>query len=100
MIFIHVLVILTAFNLFVQERLLESGDHRANGDSGSSWAVPILGDALRMVFQNLLLETDETVIQSSQCVWRLLLQVSDPQSIFHMSWFEQLTSSAMHPRFP
>jgi TATA-binding protein-associated factor len=73
---IHVLVIVTACNLCAQERLLESGDHRANGESGSSWAVPILGDALRMVFQNLLLESDETVIQCSQRVWRLLLQVS------------------------
>lgn len=60
----------------LQERLLESGDYRAKGDTGSSWAVPILGDALRMVFQNLLLESDEAVIQCSQRVWRLLLQVS------------------------
>lgn len=61
----------------MQERLLESGDHGEVGDTRTSWAVPILGEALRMVFQNLLLESDETVIQCSQRVWRLLIQVSD-----------------------
>jgi TATA-binding protein-associated factor len=59
----------------MQERLLESGDHRATGTAGSSWAVPILGDALRIVFQNLLLESNELILQSSERVWRLLLQV-------------------------
>ena len=61
---------------FPQERLLQSGDNKGReGNTGISWVVPILGDALRMVFQNLLLDCDENVLQCSQRVWRLLLQV-------------------------
>lgn len=82
--FIIVVVIVLAFNPDMQERLLESGDHGEKGENRSSWAVPILGDALRMVFQNLLLESDETVIQCSQRVWRLLLQVSGSDSTFYL----------------
>lgn len=62
---------------FRQERLLEAGNQGNLGksQSGTYWAVPILGDALRLVFQNLLLETDDSILLCSQRVWRLLLQV-------------------------
>lgn len=43
--------------------------------SGLTWVVPILGDALRLVYQNLLLEGDEKIVECSKRVWKLLLQV-------------------------
>lgn len=84
------------------ERLLESGDYRAKGDTGSSWAVPILGDALRMVFQNLLLESDEAVIQCSQRVWRLLLQcpeekLAEEATSYLSSWLKLASTAAGAP---
>jgi TATA-binding protein-associated factor len=37
----------------------------------------MLGDALQVVFQNLLLESNDEILQSSERVWKLLLQVVD-----------------------
>lgn len=63
------------FNL--QERLLEAGYKRmiAESSGGSFWPSFILGDTLRIVFQNLLLESNEEILQCSDRVWRLLVQV-------------------------
>lgn len=61
-----------------QERLLEAG-YKKNilEPSGTSiWPSFILGDTLRIVFQNLLLESNEEILQCSERVWRLLVQVS------------------------
>lgn len=43
--------------------------------SGSFWPSFIFGDTLRIVFQNLLLETNEDILQCSERVWSLLVQV-------------------------
>ncbi|XP_057836707.2 TATA-binding protein-associated factor BTAF1 isoform X2 [Cryptomeria japonica] len=58
------------------ERLLEAG---SKGNSPTCrmqnfWPIPILGDALRIVFQNMLLESNEAIVKCSEKVWRLLLQ--------------------------
>ncbi|KAK2978057.1 hypothetical protein RJ640_015695 [Escallonia rubra] len=58
-----------------QERLLEAVYKRSISESSSSfWPSSILGDTLRIVFQNLLLESNEDILQCSERVWRLLLQ--------------------------
>ncbi|KAJ4851194.1 btaf1 RNA polymerase II, B-TFIID transcription factor-associated [Turnera subulata] len=58
------------------ERLLEAGYKRNILEpSGTSfWPSFILGDTLRIVFQNLLLESNEEILQCSDRVWRLLVQ--------------------------
>ncbi|KAL6618657.1 hypothetical protein ACP70R_033796 [Stipagrostis hirtigluma subsp. patula] len=58
------------------ERLLEVGNTRSSAGMTSSkfWAASILGDALQVVFQNLLLESNDEILQSSERAWRLLLQ--------------------------
>ncbi|XP_024019223.1 TATA-binding protein-associated factor BTAF1 isoform X2 [Morus notabilis] len=58
------------------ERLLEAGYKRnVSEPSGSSfWPSFILGDTLRIVFQNLLLDSNEEILQCSERVWSLLVQ--------------------------
>ena len=65
------------FNFNLQERLLEAGCKRnVSEPSGSSfWPSFILGDTLRIVFQNLLLDSNEEILHCSESVWRLLVQV-------------------------
>eukprot|EP00250_Pteridium_aquilinum_P022032 c25285_g1_i2 orf=410-6568(-) len=77
------------------ERILEAGMKSA---SGLSWVVPILGDALRLVYQNLLLEADETIVECSKRVWKLLLQspksdLATAADKFFASWLK-LASTA------
>lgn len=60
----------------MQERLLEAGYRRSITDeSNSFWPSFIVGDTLRIVFQNLLLESNEEILQCSERVWNLLLKV-------------------------
>ncbi|CAJ2655318.1 unnamed protein product [Trifolium pratense] len=60
------------------ERLLEAGYKRSMSElSGASfWPSSIFGDTLRIVFQNLLLETNDDILQCSERVWSLLVQCS------------------------
>ncbi|KAG4966687.1 hypothetical protein JHK87_032338 [Glycine soja] len=60
------------------ERLLEAGYKRSMSElsSASFWPSFIFGDTLRIVFQNLLLETNEDILQCSERVWSLLVQCS------------------------
>lgn len=62
---------------FVQERLLEAGYKRniSESSTGSFWPSYILGDTLRIVFQNLLLESNDEILKCSERVWRILVQV-------------------------
>lgn len=61
----------------LQERLLEAGYRRSISDESSSfWPSFIVGDTLRNVFQNLLLESNEEILQCSERVWNLLTKVS------------------------
>lgn len=58
------------------ERLLEAG-YRSNMSEPSPtsfWPSFMLGDTLRIVFQNLLLESDAGILKCSERVWKLLLQ--------------------------
>lgn len=60
----------------MQERLLEAGYRRSITDESSSfWPSFIVGDTLRIVFQNLLLESNEEILQCSERVWNLLIKV-------------------------
>ncbi|CAI0433201.1 unnamed protein product [Linum tenue] len=81
------------------EQLLEAGHKRSVSDpSGSSfWPSFILGDTLRIVFQNLLLESNERILHCSERVWRLLVQcpVEDLESVanaYISSWIELSTT--------
>lgn len=58
------------------ERLLEAGYKKnlSEPSAYSFWPSFILGDTLRIVFQNLLLESDKEILLCSERVWRLLLQ--------------------------
>ncbi|ONK68755.1 uncharacterized protein A4U43_C05F15610 [Asparagus officinalis] len=82
------------------ERLLEVGYRKSCFDStaGRFWPASILGDALRIVFQNLLLESNDDIIQSSKRVWSLLLEcpVQDLEVVavsYFRSWL-QLAATA------
>ncbi|GJX58570.1 hypothetical protein Tco_0289960 [Tanacetum coccineum] len=57
------------------ERLLEAEYRRSISVSSSSfWPSFILVDTLRIVFQNLLLESNQEILRCSERVWRLLLE--------------------------
>ncbi|CAA0831909.1 TATA-binding protein-associated factor BTAF1 [Striga hermonthica] len=80
------------------ERLLEAGYRRSVSDVSSSlWPSFIVGDTLRIVFQNLLLESNEEILQCSERVWNLLLKclVEDLQNaakLYFSSWIELATT--------
>ncbi|KAK4435640.1 TATA-binding protein-associated factor BTAF1 [Sesamum alatum] len=80
------------------ERLLEAGNRRSITDDCSSfWPSFIVGDTLRIVFQNLLLESNEEILQCSERVWNLLLkcQVEDLENaakLYFSSWIELATT--------
>lgn len=80
------------------ERLLEAEYRRSISESSSSfWPSFILVDTLRIVFQNLLLESNQEILQCSERVWRLLLEcpVEDLESAarsYMSSWIELITT--------
>ncbi|KAG8375288.1 hypothetical protein BUALT_Bualt10G0084800 [Buddleja alternifolia] len=80
------------------ERLLEAGYRKSISDGSSSfWPSFIVGDTLRIVFQNLLLESNEEIQQCSERVWNLLLkcQVEDLANAaksYFSSWIELATT--------
>ncbi|XP_059663033.1 TATA-binding protein-associated factor BTAF1 isoform X2 [Cornus florida] len=81
------------------ERLLEARYKMNILDSSTSsfWPSFILGDTIRIVFQNLLLESNEDILQCSERVWRILVQcpVEDLEAAANSnfsSWIE-LTST-------
>ncbi|MCO5611453.1 hypothetical protein L7F22_065706 [Adiantum nelumboides] len=81
------------------ERILEAGMKSA---SGLSWVVPILGDALRMVYQNLLLEAEEKILECSKRVWKLLLQspkgdLAAAANSFFASWLKLASTATGSP---
>ncbi|XP_047337513.1 TATA-binding protein-associated factor BTAF1 [Impatiens glandulifera] len=81
------------------ERLLEAGCKRKISDSSTScWPSFILGDTLRIVFQNMLLESKQEILQCSERVWRLLLQSSmedleGASKLYISSWIELASTS-------
>ncbi|CAA3010787.1 TATA-binding -associated factor BTAF1 isoform X1 [Olea europaea subsp. europaea] len=80
------------------ERLLEAGHKKSIADASSAlWPSFIVGDTLRIVFQNLLLESNEEILQCSERVWKILLQcqVEDLDSAaksYFSSWIELATT--------
>ncbi|KAG2617033.1 hypothetical protein PVAP13_3NG178092 [Panicum virgatum] len=60
----------------IRTLLLEVGNSRSLSGTVPSkfWPTSILGDALQVVFQNLLLESNDEILQSSERAWKLLLQ--------------------------
>lgn len=81
------------------ERILEAGMISA---SGLSWVVPILGDALRLVYQNLLLEAEEKIVGCSMRVWKLLLQspksdLAAAAENFFASWLKLASTATGSP---
>ncbi|KAJ6433975.1 hypothetical protein OIU84_017647 [Salix udensis] len=81
------------------ERLLEAGYKRniSEPSSTSFWSSFILGDTLRIVFQNLLLESNEEILRCSERVWRLLVQcpaedLEAAASLYMASWIELTTT--------
>ncbi|CAB4312558.1 unnamed protein product [Prunus armeniaca] len=82
------------------ERLLEAGYKRSISEQSSTsfWPSFILGDTLRIVFQNLLLESNDEILKRSERVWRLLVQcpVGDLEIAarsYMSSWIELATTS-------
>lgn len=80
------------------ERLLEAEYRRSISESSNSfWPSFILVDTLRIVFQNLLLESNQEILQCSERVWRLLLEcpVGDLEaaaSSYMASWIELIAT--------
>ncbi|MCL7026697.1 hypothetical protein MKW94_014094 [Papaver nudicaule] len=86
------------------ERLLEAGCKQNSFESvgHSCWPSFILGDTLRIVFQNLLLESKEDILKCSERVWRLLLQCPEEDLVtsarsYFSSWIELATTSYGSP---
>ncbi|KAK6131978.1 hypothetical protein DH2020_034285 [Rehmannia glutinosa] len=76
------------------ERLLEAGYRRSITDESSSfWPSFIVGDTLRIVFQNLLLESNEEILQCSERVWNLLVKLYNITSLYQCL-VEDLESAA------
>ncbi|KAK9093560.1 hypothetical protein Syun_028471 [Stephania yunnanensis] len=77
------------------ELLLEAGKRLYESTACSFWPSFILGDALRIVFQNLLLEANEEIVQCSDRVWRLLLQGPETDlEVVARSYFSDWTELA------
>ncbi|KAI3756166.1 hypothetical protein L1987_55982 [Smallanthus sonchifolius] len=81
------------------ERLLEAEYRRSLSESSNSsfWPSFILVDTLGIVFQNLLLESNQEILQCSDRVWRLLLEcpVKDLEAAarsYMGSWIELVTT--------
>ncbi|XP_073057089.1 TATA-binding protein-associated factor BTAF1-like [Primulina eburnea] len=80
------------------ERLLEAGHRRSITDEASSfWPSFIVGDTLRIVFQNLLLESNEEILQCSERVWNLLVRclmedLENAAKLYFSSWVELATT--------
>ncbi|KAL5706990.1 btaf1 RNA polymerase II [Ranunculus cassubicifolius] len=80
------------------ERLLEAGCQMSSEfASRSFWPSFILGDTLRIVYQNLLLEANDEILQCSERVWRLLLQCPERDletaaRSYFTSWIELATT--------
>ncbi|KAF8091152.1 hypothetical protein N665_0452s0021 [Sinapis alba] len=77
------------------ERLLEAGCRKNISEKSESsfWPSSILGDTLRIVFQNLLLESTEEILECSERVWRLLVQcpvedLEEASKSYMASWIE------------
>ncbi|KAF8117364.1 hypothetical protein N665_0011s0084 [Sinapis alba] len=76
------------------ERLLEAGCRKNISEQSSSfWPSSMLGDTLRIVFQNLLLESTEEILECSERVWRLLVQcpmedIEEAAKSYMASWIE------------
>ncbi|GER39803.1 TATA-binding protein-associated factor BTAF1 [Striga asiatica] len=93
-----VVIKLRTWTMNMQERLLDAGYRRSISDvPGSFWPSFIVGDTLRIVFQNLLLESNEEILQCSERVWNLLLkcQVEDLENaakLYFSSWIELATT--------
>ncbi|KAG6504315.1 hypothetical protein ZIOFF_036646 [Zingiber officinale] len=84
---------------FVQERLLEVSFTRSSSMSVAArfWPTSILSDALRIVYQNMLLESNDEILCSSERVWRLLLQCPEKDlevagGLYFSSWIEIATT--------
>ncbi|RXH83789.1 hypothetical protein DVH24_009224 [Malus domestica] len=82
------------------ERLLEAGYKGSISESSSTsfWPSFILGDTLRIVFQNLLLESNDEILKLSERVWRLLVQcplgdLEIAARLYMSSWIELATTS-------
>ncbi|KAL9234087.1 hypothetical protein vseg_008996 [Gypsophila vaccaria] len=58
------------------ERLLEARykRHVSEPSASSFWPSSILGDTFRIVYQNLLLESNDDILLCSERVWKLLVQ--------------------------
>ncbi|KAJ3671154.1 hypothetical protein LUZ60_008580 [Juncus effusus] len=81
------------------ERLLGVNKGSSDGTEGGSkfWASSILGDAMRIVFQNLFLESNDSILRSSERVWRILLQCPEGEletasSLYFASWVQLATT--------
>ncbi|CAN6448955.1 unnamed protein product [Victoria cruziana] len=80
------------------ERLLEAA-HKSSSESNitSFWPASILSDTFRIVFQNLLLEANNEILQCSERVWKLLLlcpseELDAAASSYYSSWLELSTT--------
>ncbi|KAJ8513513.1 hypothetical protein OPV22_003947 [Ensete ventricosum] len=80
------------------ERLLEVGFTRSSQSMATRfWPTSVLGDALRIVFQNMLLESNDDILCSSERVWRLLLQCPEQDlevagKLYYLSWIQIATT--------
>ncbi|CAA6657208.1 unnamed protein product [Spirodela intermedia] len=80
------------------ERLLEVGLRRTFSERTTSiWPSEILGDTLRIVFQNLLLESNEEILHCSERVWSLLLQCPEENleaasKLYFSAWLQLATT--------
>jgi TATA-binding protein-associated factor len=81
------------------EKLLEVGNSRSLSGTVPSkfWPTSILGDALQVVFQNLLLESNDEILQSSERAWKLLLQCPEKDlesaaKLYFSNWVQLATT--------
>jgi len=81
------------------EKLLEVGNSRSLSGTVPSKFRPtsILGDALQVVFQNLLLESNDEILQSSERAWKLLLQCPEKDlesaaKLYFSNWVQLATT--------
>ncbi|GAQ92914.1 hypothetical protein KFL_011990010, partial [Klebsormidium nitens] len=86
----HTITTVRSAAITTLERLLNThGGVASAGGSTPLWVSAVLSDALRLTFQNLLLEVNEPIVASSRNVWEILLHKggAEKSAPFLGGWF-------------
>eukprot|EP00963_Diacronema_lutheri_P001887 scaffold121_cov356-Pavlova_lutheri.AAC.21 len=84
--FRHDLTLVRAATVDLLQQLLQMLPASAwLGNNGMPTTKLVIGEAMRLLFQNLLLETEERVVRKSQEAWQTILKVAPSEVVVHVT---------------